>query len=166
MTIELPCSQCGQRLRVADEFAGRQARCPQCGGITSIPLDPASGHPSVAPQQSSNPYAAPLSDTSNVPFNPSGLPPHRGTLVLVLGILSLVCCAICGPISMVCGPIAWIIGAGDLKAIRSGHMDPAGESQTRAGMVMGIISSVLIMLVVGGYALMVVIAMLAAAFGA
>lgn len=162
MTIELPCSQCGQWLRVADEFAGRQARCPQCGGITSIPLDPASGI-SVAPQQLTNPYAAPLTDTSSQSFNPSGLPPHRGTLVLVLGIFSLVCCAICGPVSMVCGPLAWIIGAGDLKAIRSGHMDPAGESQTRAGMVMGIISSVLIVLVVGGYALLILIAMLAGA---
>ena len=81
---------------MADEFAGRQARCPQCGGITSIPLDPARGLPQPP---STNPYSAPLSDLSNQPFNTSGLPPHRGTLVLVLGILGLLCCNLLGPVA-------------------------------------------------------------------
>jgi hypothetical protein len=36
MPIELTCC-CGKRLQVADEFAGRQGRCPVCGGLLEIP---------------------------------------------------------------------------------------------------------------------------------
>lgn len=42
MTIETRCSGCGKRLAVADEHAGRKARCPACGQIYTVPfLDPA-----------------------------------------------------------------------------------------------------------------------------
>ncbi len=61
---------------------------------------------------------------------------HRGTLVLVLGILSLVLCALLGP-------FAWIMGSNDLAKMASGTMDPAGQSATRAGMICGIISTIL-----------------------
>jgi len=36
MPIDLTCS-CGKRLRVGDEFAGRQGQCPSCGGLLEIP---------------------------------------------------------------------------------------------------------------------------------
>ena len=36
MPIDLTCS-CGRQLRVADEFAGRQGRCPACGAVLEIP---------------------------------------------------------------------------------------------------------------------------------
>jgi hypothetical protein len=36
MSITLTCS-CGKQLQVADEFAGRQGRCPVCGGLLEIP---------------------------------------------------------------------------------------------------------------------------------
>ena len=36
MPIGLTCS-CGKQLLVADEFAGRQGRCPACGGLLEIP---------------------------------------------------------------------------------------------------------------------------------
>jgi hypothetical protein len=36
MLIELTCS-CGKRLKVSDEFAGRQGQCPACGGQFQIP---------------------------------------------------------------------------------------------------------------------------------
>jgi hypothetical protein len=70
--------------------------------------------------------------------------PHRGTLILVLGILSLV---VCGPI----GIAAWVMGNTDLKAIDSGSMDPAGRGSTNAGRICGMIGTILtaIGLVVG-----------------
>ena len=58
--------------------------------------------------------------------------PHRGTLILVLGLLSLLGCA---PF----GIAAWIMGRGDLKAMDAGRMDPAGCDHTKAGFVCGII---------------------------
>ena len=68
---------------------------------------------------------------------PGGLEPHRGTLILVLGILSLVLC------SFFTGIPAWIMGKGDLIKIRGGTMDPEGEGSTKAGMICGIISCII-----------------------
>ena len=62
--------------------------------------------------------------------------PHRGALVLVLGILSLI---ICAPL----GIAAWVMGGSDLTAMRSGRMDRSGESLTTVGYVLGIIGTVL-----------------------
>lgn len=63
--------------------------------------------------------------------------PHRGTLILVLGILSLVVCA---PL----GIAAWIMGNGDLKEIDAGAMDPTGRSLTNAGRICGMIGTILL----------------------
>jgi hypothetical protein len=63
--------------------------------------------------------------------------PHRGTLVLVLGILSLVGCTI------FTGIPAWIMGKNDLNEMDAGQMDPSGRSLTNAGKICGIISVVL-----------------------
>jgi hypothetical protein len=62
--------------------------------------------------------------------------PHRATLVIVLGILSLIVCA---PL----GIMAWVMGGNDLAAMRSGRMDRSGESLTSVGQVLGIIGTVL-----------------------
>lgn len=47
MTIETICSGCGQKLAVADENAGKQARCPACGQIYTVP-QPGSSSPAEA----------------------------------------------------------------------------------------------------------------------
>lgn len=85
--------------------------------------------------------------------------PHRGSTILVLGILSLVICA-------VCGPIAWAMANKDLAAMGSGLMDPSGMDQTKAGKICGIIGTVFLILgVVLGivYAVLVVVFIGAAA---
>jgi hypothetical protein len=65
--------------------------------------------------------------------------PHRGTLILVLGILGLLFCQILGiP--------AWIMGSNDLKEMDAGTMDPSGRSVTNAGRICGIIAVVLLIL--------------------
>ncbi len=65
--------------------------------------------------------------------------PHRGTLILVLGILGLV---VCGP----CGIAAWIMGSGDLKEMDAGTMDPSGRSNTNVGKICGMIATILMIL--------------------
>ncbi len=37
MAIETNCAECGARLRVPDEHAGKLARCPKCQAVTSVP---------------------------------------------------------------------------------------------------------------------------------
>ena len=65
--------------------------------------------------------------------------PHRGTLILVLGILGLVVCA---PLAIA----AWVMGAGDLKQMDAGNMDPGGRGTTQAGKICGIIGTILLII--------------------
>jgi predicted Zn finger-like uncharacterized protein len=64
------------------------------------------------------------------------LPPHKGVIILILGIVGLVAFPI------LC-PIAWIMGNIDIKEIRAGRMDPEGESMTNIGRILGIVGTIL-----------------------
>ena len=68
--------------------------------------------------------------------------PHRGVLILVLGILGLVGCGIFTAIP------AWIMGSNDLKAMAAGTMDPSGRSMTNAGKICGMISTIITIIAV------------------
>jgi hypothetical protein len=61
----------------------------------------------------------------------------RGVLILVLGILGV---AVLGPIL---GIPAWIMGRNDLKKIQEGKIPSSERALTKAGMILGIISTVL-----------------------
>ena len=39
MTIQFPCTGCGNQLSVPAEAAGKQARCPQCSTVLDVPTD-------------------------------------------------------------------------------------------------------------------------------
>ena len=69
------------------------------------------------------------------PQQPNTLP-HRGNLVLVLGIMGIVF-NVCG----VPGVLAWIFGSADLKQMKAGTMDREGEGLTKAGYICGIIGT-------------------------
>ena len=68
--------------------------------------------------------------------------PHRGAVILVLGILGFVLCPFFGV-------AAWVMGSGDMAQIDAGTMDPEGRGLTQAGKVCGIVSSVLGILWIG-----------------
>lgn len=67
---------------------------------------------------------------------PSYHEPHRGTTVLVLGILGFVVC-------FILGAVAWSMGNNDLRKINAGIMDPSGRDMTNAGRICGMISTIL-----------------------
>lgn len=154
MSIEIGCTGCGQTLRVADEHAGKKARCPACGTIVQVPqagmaalLTPATESPfselrqpapevnpfGERPEQVLNPYASPGAPAFKPP---SFSRPHRGGLILTFAILGVLCCM---PFCIA----AWVMGATDLKEIRAGRMDPSGQGMTQAGMIIGIVGTVL-----------------------
>ena len=63
--------------------------------------------------------------------------PERGLdqapeLILILGILSIVCC-------FITGIVAWVMGNADLQAMAAGQMDPTGEGMTKAGKICGMV---------------------------
>lgn len=39
MPITFPCEKCGKPLRVPDDAAGKQARCPACGEVSTAPAE-------------------------------------------------------------------------------------------------------------------------------
>ena len=154
MAIEFNCGNCSSLLRVGDEHGGKQAKCPQCEHVNTIPYEsqvagagqsepPVAQPPAGQPQQ---PYAAPMQGAQGhfqqqmVPPK-YGMPhghfqPERGGLILALGIIGLLVC--CIP-----GIFAWVMGKSDMKKIKAGIIDPSGESLTQIGMILGIISCVL-----------------------
>ena len=68
--------------------------------------------------------------------SPEPVQAHRGVLLLIFGILSILLCFLFGIVS-------WVMGNGDLKAMAEGKMDPSGEGLTKAGKILGIIGVVL-----------------------
>jgi phage FluMu protein Com len=87
MAIEFRCTQCGKLLRTADDTAGKQAKCPECGAIMTIPEIAASGDnpfgttgPQMPfPGESGNPFQSPGGLTPSGP-NAYRAPIARGTL--------------------------------------------------------------------------------------
>jgi hypothetical protein len=88
MSIEFRCSQCGKLLRTDDGTTGRQAQCPECGAVSTVPPSSmASSEPSAspfAPQEGANPFgASPVADAGNTdnpyqaPVSPTYLPPGQ-----------------------------------------------------------------------------------------
>ena len=64
---------------------------------------------------------------------------HRGTLLLVLGVLSICCCNLLG-----IAPI--VMANADLAAMARGEMDPSGSGLTQAARILGIVALVLMVL--------------------
>jgi hypothetical protein len=63
--------------------------------------------------------------------------PHRGVLILVLGILGWAfgCFLV--------GAFAWVMGNKDLREMDQGRMDPSGRGLTQAGRILGMIQTLL-----------------------
>lgn len=85
--------------------------------------------------------------------------PHRGTLILVLGILSFVGCGIFTAIP------AWIMGKGDLAKMDEGTMDDEGRGITQVGMYLGMASCILTLIVFLFYCVIFLIAGIGGAAG-
>ncbi|MFQ5525009.1 MAG: hypothetical protein ACE5GX_01980 [Thermoanaerobaculia bacterium] len=64
---------------------------------------------------------------------------NKPTIALILGILGIICCGLLAP-------VAWYIGSQELKAIAAGAAPAAGEGLAKAGMILGIIGTILLVL--------------------
>jgi len=69
--------------------------------------------------------------------------PHRGTLILTLGIVSIATAMIpaLGIIGLIVGICSWVMGQRDLKKMKANLMDPQGLGSTQAGWICGIIGT-------------------------
>ena len=78
---------------------------------------------------------------------------------LVLGVAGFFCCNLVGP-------VAWYMGHQERKAIRAGLSSPAGDGMALAGMILGIIDTVLLVVALVFVVLWIVVFGGMAAFGA
>jgi hypothetical protein len=158
--VTCPDETCGRQLRVPDELLGKSVKCPKCGKIFTAREDtgappPAPARPQPAEEEEyereeeeerrpARRRSVARDDDEDFDDRPRrrrrrrDYVPHRGTMILVFGILSVV-----GIVSPVFGPLAWIMGNQDLAEIRAGRMDPEGEGSTNAGRICGIIGTIL-----------------------
>jgi hypothetical protein len=145
MPILVNCPSCRQTVQVPDNLIDQFVRCPACESTftatrqMALP-DPVTVEYEAGPEIVGQPSPPAQSPAPLRPVRSTTLRPHRGVVILVLGILSIV--LICG-IGLILGPIAWIMGSNDLREIHEGRMDPAGEGLTMAGRICGIVGTCL-----------------------
>jgi hypothetical protein len=69
--------------------------------------------------------------------------PHRGGLILTLGVIGLGAGLLCGPLGVPFAIAAWVMGQADLPKMDAHILDPRGRRQTNAGRVCGIVGTFL-----------------------
>lgn len=146
------CPNCQRRLHVPMNLTGVQVQCPGCGKsfvahrevaepVLLAPPPRLGGelqHLGLEPPRPDEPSPFP-DDADEFPGPRRDLAPHRGGMISILGVLSLLFCLL----GIVLGPIAWVMGNNDLREMREDRMDPEGESSTNIGRICGIIGTLL-----------------------
>ncbi|HZZ77926.1 MAG TPA: hypothetical protein VFE62_05385 [Gemmataceae bacterium] len=160
MTEIVTCPQCQRKLQVPENYIGRQVQCPECettfeAATTAISAPPRANTPAPLPESTERRRRDDrydhedddddIDDIRQHRINRNSLVPHRGTLILTLGLIGLVGGINC-IIPVLLGPIVWGMARYDLQEMRAGRMDSAGESMTRTGMALGIISTVCLLI--------------------
>jgi hypothetical protein len=74
-----------------------------------------------------------------------GVLPHRGAMILVLGILGMMLGC------FITGIMAIVMGRRDLALMKSGQMDPEGKAMTQVGYILGIVSTIISLVAILGY---------------
>jgi hypothetical protein len=87
----------------------------------------------------------PLGADDDRPWPYRDCEPHRGGMILALGIISIVLITTCvlSIIGLPMGIAAWTMAQGDLRKMRAGRMDPDGMRTTESGRTCAIIGTVL-----------------------
>jgi predicted Zn finger-like uncharacterized protein len=161
----IACPSCQKQLKVPDELIGKSVKCPGCKEtFTAQTMSTSSAAPAreevvEKPRKKAAPPPEEEEDEDEAPRKPvkrraddddederpstrgkrrGGGPkvPHRGVLILLLGIGAFV---VFGPL----GIVAWILGNTDIKEIDAGRMDPEGRGMTQIGRILGMIATIL-----------------------
>jgi hypothetical protein len=151
MLIPLYCPSCGKELCVRNELLGNLVRCPMCEAVfrAVVGMEPPSTPYSLAPEPppvrlgggGMRPEVEAYVGPPLTPLDEIILP-HRGPVVLALGILGLVLCPF-PPAGWILGGLATTKGTDDLVKMNRRHMDPSGRGMTSAGRICGIIAVIL-----------------------
>jgi LSD1 subclass zinc finger protein len=168
MPVEVACPTCGVKLSIPDGFVSKKVRCASCSAVFEATVDglPAQrgqsppAIPSTEPPRRTRDWGDDDREPEDDEHNDHDedwearrmrrdLAPHRGGLILGMGIGSLVFgalgvgCCLFSSIGIPLGVASWIMGQGDLRKIDAGTMDPDGRGSTKGGYICGIIGCAL-----------------------
>ena len=130
---------------------------PQFNPQTGFPVGDG-GSPPPFPTAPYAPQPYPPAQPGMPQFPTYVLPDHpKATSALVVGIIAVAGTFICG-LPALASPVAWFLGAQARKEIRQAPQQWGGESKATAGMVLGIIGTVLLVLVVLVFAIIIAVA--------
>lgn len=168
----LSCPECRQQVQVPENLRGQPARCPHCGAAFTTPIAlphegvdapaapsvagsqetcPGCGRP-VRPEEEQCPHCGESLFEEDRPWDePGGIgrldsEPHRGRMILTLGVVSLVlcglsCCCFPGGLAGVgLGVTTWKMGNRDLAKMQANQMDRRGRSATQTGRTCGLVA--------------------------
>ncbi len=171
MPIAVQCPSCQRRLNAPDKLLGKRVKCPSCGKAFEVTQTPkpktVDEEPLVEPEilDDEEPEAKPRrrrprddDEDEDEEERPSRRrrdkkkyrpvrqgAPHRGGLILMLGILSIPC-ACCVLLGLLVGGIAINMAKTDFAEMNAGRMDSSGGGLTKAGYICGIVGVVLSMI--------------------
>lgn len=147
------------------EDSGQQPQPPQ--DQPGSPYPPTGATPPPAyPAPGPNPYAAGYNPPPpgwapqpGVPPFPSYVVPDlpKATTALIFGIVAVAGAFFC-VLPILVSPVAWVLGAQARREIRSAPQQWGGEGRATAGMVLGIVGTVLLVLGLLAIALFVIVA--------
>jgi predicted Zn finger-like uncharacterized protein len=157
MPETIACPQCGRSLRLPDGLLGQLVKCPSCGHVfTATQSSPPRPAPVAAaapqarrsaaadrPQDEDSPR--PVPDHDRADEHPAA--PHRGGLILALGILGLMLSCL-PPVGWILGGVAMNLANTDLQEMKDGRLDRSGRSLTETGRTCGVLAVVLASVVV------------------
>ena len=130
---------------------------PQFNPQSAYPVgqEPPGHQPS--PTYGQPPYGQSPYGQLHPPFTPYAAPDHpSATTALVLGLVSLVGGLMCG-VPLLVAPFAWVTGARARREIRASNGQLGGEGTAQAGMVLGIVGTVLLALALIGLVVLIVL---------
>src|SRR5579872_57358 len=163
MTLSLTCPVCGGELRVADNLAGKNVKCPKCAAVIAgaRPSQTESITPNAPRQAEADEDMIELPRVArNIRQDPtteavSTLIPYKNARALIayyLGVFSFIPCA-----GHLLGPAALILGILGLRRVKA-HPTAKGTGHAIAGIVMGSLTTLgywgltVLILVMGGVA--------------
>jgi hypothetical protein len=167
------CPTCSRKLRLPDHLLGKEVRCPGCKNIFTTQAE--SALRSTRDEDEEDDELEDLREETERPSRRqrslrTDAQPHRGGLLLTLGIVSLATgilavpaefglglCTLCCPlgafamigagvlmlIGLGCGIPAVILGQRDLRMMGEGTRDPRGRGTTLGGLICAIIGLIL-----------------------
>jgi predicted Zn finger-like uncharacterized protein len=165
MPVTIQCPHCDKQLRIQEANLGKQVRCPACKEVFKAaelpppPEEEAEQGIQEMEEPEQRPARRPRREEPEDEEEEEERPrrrrrrlrddddlvrgrPHRGGLILTLGILGLVlsCCPMAG---WILGGIALSMGNTDLQAMSRRQMDRSGQGMTQAGKICGLIAVIL-----------------------